>query len=113
TLVRPHLKLLSRILVHVGRTQHRKDVSFRRERHRPRHPRPGPPGRLDDPLGRAVENLVIEGLQTDADLLSHTGHCLFLLARLPDMLRRNDLRSRFPVSPVAAPYTAALPGNPT
>src|SRR5437773_7131381 len=67
-LVRPDLELLARLLVDVRRAQDAELVLYRRERNRPRDPRPGALGDLDDLRRGLVQHPVVVGLQPDSDL---------------------------------------------
>src|ERR1700709_1432681 len=69
-LVRAHLEVLARVLVLVGRSDDAVDVLLRRQRHRAGHLRARPGHRVDDLPRRGVDDLVVIGLQPDADLLS-------------------------------------------
>src|SRR4029079_14766365 len=89
TLVRLELELLSRILVHVRRAEHRPPLRLCRQRNRPRHlrarlllvlvrcgnrPRHLRASLLSRPHdvgGRLIDDGVIERLETDADSTSH------------------------------------------
>src|SRR5688500_6164658 len=68
-LVRPHLEVLTRVLVLEGTADHAVDVPLRRQRHRTSDRRAAPLSGVDDRLGRPVELLVVVPLETDADLL--------------------------------------------
>src|SRR5439155_13402684 len=78
TLVRAHLEVLARVLVLVRRTDHAIAVDLSGQRHRARDLCPGTRHRLDDLPSRGVDDLVVIGLEPDADLLSrHGGYCSF------------------------------------
>src|SRR3954467_11004814 len=80
TLVRAHLEVLARGLVLGRRTDHAETVDLRGQRHRARDLRPGTRHRLDDLPRRGVDDLVVIGLEPDADLLSRHGGFCFLLS---------------------------------
>src|ERR1035441_2574489 len=69
-LVRAHLEVLARVLVLVRRADDAVDVLLRGQRDRPGNPRAGARHRVNDLPRRAVNDLVIVGLEPDADLLS-------------------------------------------
>src|SRR6202007_1587405 len=69
-LVRAHLKLLARFLVHVRRAQYRPPVDRRRQRNWPGDVRAGALGGLDNLARGLIENSVIVRLQTDANFFS-------------------------------------------
>src|SRR4051812_45941797 len=69
-LVRAHLEVLAAVLVLVRRTDDAVDVLLRRQRHRTDDRRTSARHRVDDLARRAVDDLVVVGLQPDADLLS-------------------------------------------
>src|SRR5207248_10347587 len=69
-LVRAHLEVLARVLVLVRATDDAVDVLLGRQRHRPSDLRTSTCDRLDDLARRAVHDLVVVGLEPDADLLS-------------------------------------------
>src|SRR5205085_2110138 len=71
--VRPHLELLTRLLVDVRAAQHRVARNLRRQRNGSRHLRAGALGRVDDLRGRLIEDAVVVRFQTDADLFIHHG----------------------------------------
>src|SRR5690606_5001015 len=77
-LVRAHLEVLPRVLVLVRRADDAVHVLFRRQRHRASDLRAGPRHGLDDLASRAVDDLVVIGLEPNADLLSRHGG-LFVL----------------------------------
>src|ERR1700722_10968876 len=68
-LVDPHLEMLAGALVLVRRPDHRVAVLVGRQRHRPEDLGLRPEDRLHDLLRRLVKDLVVVGLQPDADLL--------------------------------------------
>src|SRR3954451_23312965 len=69
-LVRAHLEVLARVLVLVWAADDAVDVLLGRQRHRPGDLRPSARDGLDDLARRAVHDLVVVGLEPDADLLS-------------------------------------------
>src|SRR3989441_3717051 len=69
-LVRADLELLARLLVDVRRPQHRPLVLRRRQRNRPRQPRAGTLGRVDDLARRLIEHTVVVRLQANANLVA-------------------------------------------
>src|SRR3954454_10978519 len=73
SLVRAHLEVLARVLVLVRRADHAVAVDLSGQRHRPRDLSPGARDRLDDLPRRGVDDLVVVGLEPDADLLSRHG----------------------------------------
>src|SRR4051794_2405030 len=75
-LVRAHLEVLAAVLVLVRRADDAVHVLLRRQRHRTRDLRASPRHRLDDLARRAVDDLVVVGLEPDTDLL---GRHRFLL----------------------------------
>src|SRR5215203_4848436 len=79
-LVRTDLELLTRLLVDVGRTEHRPLVDFRRQRDRTRQARAGPLRGLDDLARRLIEHAIVVRLQADADLVAEHGHAEYLSA---------------------------------
>src|SRR5690242_16050821 len=86
TLVRAHLEVLARVLVLVRRTDHAETVDLRGQRHRASNLRPGTRHRLHDLPRRGVDDLVVVGLEPDADLLSRHGGFCFLLS-MPLLVR--------------------------
>src|SRR5450432_3236766 len=72
-LVSAHLEMLAAVLVFVGRPDDAVDVLLRRQRHRASDLRTSASHRLDDLARRAVDDLVVVGLEPDADLLSRHG----------------------------------------
>src|SRR4051812_19545677 len=72
-LVGPHLEVLAGVLVLVRRADHAVDVLLGRQRHRARNRRAGTDHRVDDLPRRTVDDLVVIGLEPDADLLSRHG----------------------------------------
>jgi hypothetical protein len=72
--VRADLELLARLLVDVRPAEHRIPADLGRQRDGARHARAGALGRLDDVARRAVEQLVVERLEADADFRC-LGHC--------------------------------------
>src|ERR1022692_1702988 len=72
-LVRPHLEVLTRVLVLVRRADDAVHVLLGRQRHRASHPRAGTRHGVDDLPRRAVDDLVVICLEPDADLLSRHG----------------------------------------
>src|ERR1700685_3524558 len=74
-LVHPHLEVVAGVLVLVGRPDHRVAVLVGRQRDRPEHLGLRPEHRLHDLLRRLVQDLVVVGLQPDANfLLGAVGH---------------------------------------
>src|SRR4051795_10709624 len=69
-LVRAHLEVLARVLVLVRRADDAVDVLLGRQRHRARDLSARASHRLDDLACRAVDDLVVVGLEPDADLLA-------------------------------------------
>src|SRR5437667_247586 len=69
SLVGAHLELLARGLVDVWAPQHGPAVDDRRQQHRPRDAGARPAYRLHDFLDRPIKQLMIVGLQADADFL--------------------------------------------
>src|SRR5436190_4586702 len=80
TLVGAHLEVFARVLVLVRRADHAVAVDLRRQRHRARDLCPGTRHRLHDLASRGVDDLVVIGLEPDADLLSRHGGFCFLLS---------------------------------
>src|SRR4051812_15157611 len=78
-LVRAHLEVLARVLVLVRRADDAVDVLLGRQRHRARDLRTGPGHRVDDLACRRVDDLVVVGLEPDADLLSRHGLLLLFV----------------------------------
>src|SRR5256885_7203248 len=72
-LVSAHLEVLARVLVLVRRADDAVHVLLGRQRHRARDLGARPRHRLDDLLRRGVNDLVVVGLEPDADLLSRHG----------------------------------------
>src|SRR6476646_9596424 len=72
-LVRAQLELLPALLVDVRAPEHRPPLGLDRQRDRSRHLRAGLLGGAHDVRGSLVEHDVVEGLQADANLLSHLG----------------------------------------
>src|SRR5665647_3226472 len=70
TLVSTHLELLAAVLVLVRRTDDDEDVLLRRQRHRADHRCASTSHRVDNFARRAVDDLMVIRLQSDADLLS-------------------------------------------
>src|SRR5215217_1143152 len=70
TLVRPHLKVLPTVLVLMRGADHTEDVLLRGQWHRPGDLRARTRHCVDDLARRRVNDLVVVGLQPDADLLS-------------------------------------------
>src|SRR5258707_7630089 len=68
TLVRTHLEVLARVLVLVRRADDAVPVDLSRQRHRARDLRTRACHRLDDLARRRVDDLVVVGLEADADL---------------------------------------------
>src|SRR6185312_13372412 len=69
-LVRTHLEVLARVLVLVRRLGDAVHVLLSGQRHRARDLRASTRHRLDDLARRGVDDLVVVGLEPDADLLS-------------------------------------------
>src|SRR3954468_12458383 len=82
-LVRAHLEVLAGVLVLVRRADDAVDVLLGRQRHRARDLRASTRHRLDDLARRAVDDLVVVGLEPDADLLSRHGGCTSCLGFVP------------------------------
>src|SRR5947199_4118410 len=81
SLVRAHLEVLARVLVLVRRADHAVAVDLRGQRHRAGDLRPGTRHRLHDLPSRGVDDLVVIGLEPNADLLSrHGGYVSFSVA---------------------------------
>src|SRR6476660_1605306 len=82
TLVRADLELLARFLVDVRRAQHGPLVLRRRQRDRPREPRPGALRGVDDLGRRLVEDAVVVRLEADSDLVAEraAGHICISVA---------------------------------
>src|SRR5512132_1381683 len=78
SLVRAHLEMLARVLVLVRRADDAIHVLLSGQRHRACDLRARPDHRVDDLARRAVDDLVVVGLEPDADLLSRHGAQLFL-----------------------------------
>src|SRR3954467_8123876 len=120
TLVRAHLEVLARVLVLVRRADDAETVDLRGQRHRARDLRPGTGHRLHDLASRGVDDLMVIGLEPDADLLSRHGGFGFLLSMplcLPSNTpapepRRASLNVRPPRSGVSPTRTRLRPGNP-
>ena len=71
-----HLEVLAAVLVLVRRADNAIDVLLSRQRHRACNLSARPNHRFDDLARRAVDDLVVVGLEPDADLLSrHGGLC--------------------------------------
>src|SRR5262249_16430752 len=77
-LVRAHLEVLARVLVLVRRLDDAVHVLLSGQRHRARDRRTSTGHRLDDLLRRGVDDLVVVGLEPDADLLSRHGYFVVL-----------------------------------
>src|SRR5262249_11893317 len=97
----PHLELLAGGLVHVGRAQHRPAVDDRGQEHGAGDAGARPTHRLHDLPHGAVEEMVIVGLEADADLLVGADRDHVATPRSP---RR---RRRPPGPPPRASRTAA------
>src|SRR6516165_1567470 len=69
-LVRAHLEVLARVLVLVRRPDDAVHVLLRGQRDRPGNPRAGARHRVNDLPRRAADDLMVIGLEPDADLLS-------------------------------------------
>src|SRR6201987_2108963 len=78
-LVRAHLKLLARFLVHMWRPQHRPAVDDCRQRNRPRYICAGPLRCVDNLFRRLIENAVVVCLQTNPNFFS-VGHVYSLIS---------------------------------
>src|SRR3954447_11350431 len=78
-LVRAHLEVLARVLVLVRRADDAVHVLLGRQRHRARDLSARAGHRLDDLARRAVDDLVVVGLEPDADLLSRHGGLVSVL----------------------------------
>ena len=72
-LVGAHLEVLAAVLVLVRRADDAVHVLLGRQRHRADDARAGTGHRLDDLARRAVDDLVVVGLESNADLLSRHG----------------------------------------
>src|SRR2546428_12103590 len=70
-LVRAHLELLPRLLVHMRTAQDRVARHLRRQRNRARHFRSGALGRVDDLRRGLIEDAVVIRFEPDADLFVH------------------------------------------
>src|SRR3954462_14723543 len=68
-LVRAHLEVLAAVLLLVRRPDDAEDVLLRRQRHRTGDRRARTRDRVDDLARGRVDDLVVVGLQPDADLL--------------------------------------------
>src|SRR5450830_303962 len=79
-LVRAHLEVLAAVLVLVRRPDDAEDVLLRRQRHRTHDRCTSARHRVDDLARRAVDDLVVVGLEPDADLLSRHGVVYFSLS---------------------------------
>src|SRR5690606_36526678 len=77
-LVGAHLEVLARVLVLVRRLDDAVHVLLCGQRHRARDRRTSTRHRLDDLLRRGVDDLVVVGLEPDADLLSRHGYFVVL-----------------------------------
>src|SRR5262245_61171123 len=114
TLVGAHLELLPGGLVHVRAAQDRPAIDDGGQEHGPGHAGARPPDRLHDLLHRAIEQVVIVGLEADANLLigGHRGHRLVhalrdhsgphrpppLPHRKPQLLLHRNRRDQLPVN---------------
>src|SRR5512139_1119698 len=112
TLVRAHLEVLARVLVLVRRTDDAETVDLRGQWHRASDLRTGTRHRLDYLASRGVDDLVVVGLEPDADLLSrHGGFCSFSQAATCSdklwLLPLNDTSSS--AASCAARWSAADP----
>ena len=76
TLVDLHLEVFTAVFVLVGAADHGVHVMLSRQRHRSANLGVRPKDRLDDLLRRLVDDLVIVGLESDADLLLGVSHVL-------------------------------------
>src|SRR5688572_19085857 len=94
TLVRAHLKVLTRVLVLVRRTNDAVAVDLGRQRHRAGDLSPGTGHRFDDLARRRVDDLVVVRLQPDADLLSRHRYLLLAESLAPHLRRYSDPRGR-------------------
>src|SRR5688572_30697981 len=70
-LMRLELELLTRLLVHVRRPQHRPALRLRRQRDRPRHLRAGLLCRTHDVRRGLIDHGVVEGFETNSDSTGH------------------------------------------
>ena len=68
--MRAHFKLLAAVLILVGRTENRNDLFLRRKGDWAAYARARPLGRVNDLLGTLVDQVVLVGLELDADLLA-------------------------------------------
>ena len=85
-LVNPHFEVLAGVLVLVRAPDHCVTVLLRGERHRALDLGLGAQDRLDDLLGRLIENLVVIRLQADPDFLGHVSvPSLFFAVLLEDL----------------------------
>src|SRR5205085_9215987 len=93
------LEVLAAVLVLVGRPDHRVAVLLRREGHRSLHLGLGAQHGLDDLLGGLVEDLVVVGLQADADLLGHRDYFkIFVTRPAPTVRPPSRMANRRPSS---------------
>ncbi len=84
-LVRAHLEVLARLSLYLcGERMTQYTVLLGGQRHRARDLRAGARHRLDDLARRGVDDLVVVGLEPDADLLSRHGGFVVLLFVLLD-----------------------------
>src|SRR5579871_1012040 len=77
-LMRTDLELLARLLVDMGRPQHRELLDAGRQRNRATHPCARPLRGVDDLARRLIENAMIIGPQADANILIVECHGYFL-----------------------------------
>src|SRR5215212_5540486 len=94
TLVRADLELLARLLIDVGRAQHRPLVLGSGERNGPRDARARALGRLDDLRRGLVEHAVVVRLEPDSDLLVQHVFLLAFSGQLSAFSRSPRLRLR-------------------
>jgi len=76
--VGPDLELLSRFLVHVGRTKYAEFINRRGQRNRPGHTGTRALGRVHNFLGGLVEQSVVVSFQSNPYLLTIDHHSSFL-----------------------------------
>src|ERR1700733_15191808 len=89
-LVRSHLEVLPRVLVLVRGADDAVDVLLRGQGDRPGNPRAGARHRVDDLPRRAVDDLVVIGLEPDADLLSRHVPSVSLRLESRELCRPGD-----------------------
>src|SRR5438093_251079 len=104
-LVGADLELLAGLLVHVGRAEHRPPTDRGREQDGAGHAGARPSNRLDDLLDRPVEEPVVVGPETDADLLVDEQRHGFTFP-LPS---RSSARPRYSAMSVTTPAPTVRP----